>query len=60
MALAGVLIAVLGWVIAVLSLPLTSSVGGRMLVALIGIAVCLVGIIGVINSAFLKTANWRR
>jgi hypothetical protein len=31
-----------------------------MVVALVGIAVCLVGIIGVINTSFLKNANWRR
>jgi len=60
MALVGVLITLLGWVIAVLSVALTSSVGGRMVLVLIGIAVCLVGIIGVTNSAFLKNANWRR
>ncbi|PWU11065.1 MAG: hypothetical protein C5B51_03340 [Terriglobia bacterium] len=60
MAFVGVLITVLGFVIAVLSVSLSSSVGGRMVVVLIGIAMSLIGIIGVINRAFLKTANWRR
>ena len=60
MALAGVLITVLGFVISVLSVAMTSSVAGRMVVVLIGIALCLTGIIGVINRAFLKNANWRR
>jgi MFS-type transporter involved in bile tolerance (Atg22 family) len=60
MALVGVLITLLGWVIAVMSVSLTSSVGGRMVVVLIGIALCLIGIIGVINRAFLKNAIWRR
>lgn len=60
MAFVGVLITLLGFVIAVLSVAVTSSVGGRMAVVLIGIAVCLIGIIGVINRAFLKNAIWRR
>ena len=60
MAFVGVLITLLGFVIAILSVAVTSSVGGRMVVVLIGIAVCLIGIIGVINRAFLKNAIWRR
>ena len=58
--LTGVLITLLGWVIAVLSVSLTSSVAGRMVVVLIGIAVCLIGVIGVLNRTFLKNAIWRR
>jgi len=60
MTFAGVLITVLGWVIAVLSVAITSSVGGRMVVVLIGLAMSLIGIIGVLNRAFLKNAIWRR
>jgi hypothetical protein len=60
MTFAGVLITVLGWVIAVLSVAITSSVGGRMVIVLIGLAMSLIGIIGVLNRAFLKNANWRR
>jgi hypothetical protein len=60
MAFAGVLITLLGFIVAVLSVAMTSSVAGRMVVVLIGIAICLIGIIGVLNSAFLKNANWRR
>jgi hypothetical protein len=60
MAFVGVLITLLGFVIAILSVAVTSSVGGRMVVVLIGIAVCLIGIIGVINRSFLKNAIWRR
>jgi hypothetical protein len=60
MTLAGVLITLLGWVIAVLSVAITSSVGGRMVVVLVGLAMSLIGIIGVLNRAFLKNANWRR
>lgn len=60
MVLAGILITLLGWVIAVMSVSLTSSVGGRLVTVLIGLAVSLIGIIGVINRAFLKNAIWRK
>ena len=60
MVLAGILITLLGFVISVLSLGLTSSVGARMVMVLIGLAVSLTGIMGVLNRAFLKNAIWRR
>jgi hypothetical protein len=60
MILVGVLITLLGFVISVLSLGMTSSVGGRMVMVLIGLVMCLFGIIGVINRAYLKNAIWRR
>ena len=56
----GILITLLGFVLAVLSLGMTSSVGGRMTMVLIGLAVSLAGIIAVLNRAFLKNAIWRR
>lgn len=60
MALAGVVITFLGFLISVMSLGMTSSVGGRMVMVLIGLAISLIGIIGVINRAFLKNAVWRK
>ena len=60
MALAGVVITFLGFLISVMSLGMASSVGGRMVMVLIGLAVSLIGIIGVINRAFLKNAVWRK
>ena len=60
MALAGVVITFLGFLISVMSLGMSSSVGGRMVMVLIGLAVSLIGIIGVINRAFLKNAVWRK
>ena len=60
MALAGVVITFLGFLISVMSLSMTSSVGGRMVMVLVGLAVSLIGIIGVINRAFLKNAVWRK
>ena len=60
MALAGVVITFLGFLISVMSLGMTTSVSGRMVMVLIGLAVSLIGIIGVINRAVLKNAIWRK
>ncbi len=60
MILAGIVITLLGFVLCVLSLGMTSSVGGRMAMVLIGLTLSLVGIMGVINRAFLKNAIWRK
>ena len=50
----------LGFVIAVASLGMSSSVGARMAIVLIGLVVSLVGILGLINPAFQKKAAWRK
>ena len=60
MILAGILITLLGFVIGLLSLTMTSSVSARMTMVLFGIAVSFFGILGVINRAYLKNANWRK
>jgi hypothetical protein len=60
MALLGILVTFLGFVISILSLGVMSSVSGRMVMVLAGLAVSLIGIIGVLNPAYMKNANWRR
>ena len=60
MGIAGLLVTLLGFIIAVASLGISSSVGGRMVIVLIGLAVSLGGIIGLINPAFQKKAAWRK
>jgi len=60
MILAGIVITLLGFVIGLLSLTMTSSVGVRMTMVLFGIAVSFFGVLGVINRAYLKNANWRK
>jgi len=60
MILIGTLMTFLGFLLAVLSLGMAAGVGARMIVALIGLAVSLVGIIGVLNRGFMKNAIWRR
>ena len=60
MAILGLLVTFLGFVIAFLSLGMTASVNGRLIMVLLGLAVSFGGIIGLINPAYLKNANWRR
>jgi len=60
MAILGLLVTFLGFVIAFLSLGMTASVNGRLIMVLLGLAVSFGGIIGLINPAYLKNAIWRR
>jgi hypothetical protein len=60
MAIAGLIVTLLGFIISVASLGMSSSVGGRMVIVLIGLVVSLVGIIGLINPAYQKKAAWRK
>ena len=60
MILVGILLTLLGFAISVLSLAVTSSVGGRLAMVLVGLAVSLFGIMGVLNKAYLKNAIWKK
>ena len=60
MILAGILVTFLGFLIAVSSLGMSSSTGGRLALVLLGITVSLVGIIGVLNRAYLKNPLWKK
>jgi hypothetical protein len=60
MAIAGLIVTLLGFIIAVASLGMSSSVGGRMVIVLVGLLVSLVGIIGMVNPAFQKKAVWKK
>jgi hypothetical protein len=60
MLLMGILITFAGFLIAVLSLGMTASVSGRLVMVLAGLAVSLFGIIGVINRAYLKNPIWKK
>ena len=60
MVLLGLLVTFLGFVISLMSLNMMSSVNGRLVMVLIGIAVSFGGILGLINPAFMKNANWRK
>jgi predicted nucleic acid-binding protein len=58
MVLVGVLITFAGFVVSMLSLALSSN-GARLTVVVLGLAVSLFGIIGVLNTAYLKNAIWK-
>jgi hypothetical protein len=58
--LVGIVVTVFGFVISLLSLGMTSTINARLLMVLVGLAVSLLGIIGVINRAYLKNPIWKR
>jgi hypothetical protein len=60
MALVGLVVTFVGFLIAAGSVGLMSATGGRLIMVLVGIAVSLFGIIGMINPAYQKEAVWRR
>jgi uncharacterized membrane protein len=58
MKLLGILIAVLGWLVAIMSVKL-SSPAAQNICALVGFVIALVGVLGVLNGAHLKNAIWK-
>ena len=56
----GVFVTLLGFAITVSSLGVASAVSGRLIMTLIGIAVSLFGIIGILNQHYLKNAIWKK
>jgi len=59
MKLAGVACALAGWLIVLFGLHLSSGVGGRLAIALLGLAVSLVGVIGILPAAARQNAIWK-
>ena len=60
MVIAGLAVTVLGFLISVASLTLTTRSGGRLGIVLAGLAISLFGIIGLINKAYLKNPIWKK
>ncbi|HEY1265481.1 MAG TPA: hypothetical protein VGF06_18260 [Terriglobales bacterium] len=60
MKLVGVLLALAGWIIPVIALTFTRSTGALMFLCILGLAISLTGILGVLNKAHQKEAIWRR
>jgi hypothetical protein len=56
----GLLVTLFGFVLSVLSVTIASAVGARLAIVLVGLAASLFGIMGILNSAFLKNAIWRK
>jgi hypothetical protein len=59
MKLVGAACALLGWGITLFGMHITPSVGGRIVLSLVGIAVSLFGLIVVLPAAFNKNAVWK-
>ena len=60
MRLIGLLLIVGGWLIAVSGLFVTAHNMGRAIIACIGIAVTLFGILRVLNGYYLERAIWKK
>ena len=60
MSVAGLIVTLLGFLIAVASLTITTGVNARLGIVIVGLIVSLAGIIGLINPAYMKTAIWRK
>ena len=60
MKLVGVLLAVAGWLIPVIALTYTQSLAARFSLAIVGIAISLIGILFVLNQAHLKNVIWKQ
>ena len=55
----GVLVVVAGWMLALFGLHLASGVGGRMVFAIVGLAVSLIGVVFILPAACNKNAIWK-
>jgi hypothetical protein len=55
----GVLFALGGWLTVLFGLHLAAGVAGRMVIALVGLGISLVGVIGILPVACNKNAIWK-
>jgi predicted phage tail protein len=60
MAIVGLAVTLLGFVVAASSVGLAAANGMRLVIVLVGIAMSLGGILGLINPAYQKNAVWKR
>jgi len=60
MAIAGLIVTLAGFLLAVSSIGISDSNGVRLVMVLVGIAVSLGGIMGLINPAYQQNAAWKR
>ncbi len=60
MKLAALITMVIGWLLATVVALQVGSLRGRFTLAIVGIAVILYGLIGLLNKAHLKTAIWKQ
>ena len=59
MKLAGVITILVGWLLATVVALQIGSLGGKLIMVLIGLVVILYGLFGILNKAHVKTAIWK-
>jgi hypothetical protein len=59
MKVAGVIVVIGGWLLATVVSLQVASLRGKLALTVVGIAVTLYGLIGLLNRAHLKTAIWK-
>ena len=59
MKLVGILLALAGWILPVVGLTMTPSLGARFVLSGFGLIISLIGILVVLNGAHLKEAIWK-
>ncbi len=59
MKLVGAFVAAFGWALTLFGMHVTDRAGGRIALALVGIAVSLFGIVYILPTAFNKNAIWK-
>ena len=60
MKLVGILLALAGWLLPLVGLGMTQSLGARFVLSGVGLVISLVGILAVLNGAHLKEAIWKQ
>ena len=60
MAIAGLAVTLAGFLVAASSVGIATATSARLVLVLIGIALSLGGIMGLINPAYQKNAPWKR
>lgn len=55
----GVLVVVGGWLLTLFGLHLAAGVGGRMVFAILGLAISLIGVVFILPAACNKNAIWK-
>jgi hypothetical protein len=57
--LAGLVLAIGGWLVVLAGLHMAAGVGGRLALTLLGLAISLVGVLGILPAAARKNAIWK-
>jgi hypothetical protein len=60
MRIVGILVTLAGWLLPVVALSMTQSMGARFGACVLGIIISLVGILGVLNPAHQADAIWKK